>query len=76
MPHAEPEIHIVPHDDRWAVKQEGETDPLSTHDTQADAIEAGRAQARRDEVELMIHGGDGRIREKDSEGNDPRNIAG
>ena len=37
---------------------------------------AGRAQARTDKVEFELHGADGRIREKDSYGNDPRDVPG
>lgn len=40
-------------------------------DTQAKAIERARKIARNQESELVIHGKDGRIREKDSYGNDP-----
>jgi hypothetical protein len=76
MPHVNAEIHVVPSADGWAVKREGQDEPLSTHDRQDDAITAGREQARQDEVELVVHGADGRIREKDSEGNDPRDIPG
>jgi hypothetical protein len=32
--------------------------------------------AEQDQGELVIHGEDGEIREKDSHGNDPRNIPG
>ena len=69
-------IHVLPHGNRWAVKREGDADPMATFSTQAEAIEFGRDQARNDQVELMIHGADGQIREKDSHGNDPRDIPG
>jgi hypothetical protein len=39
--------------------------------TQARAIEAGRQMARQGHGELLIHGQDGRIRSRDSYGNDP-----
>lgn len=64
-------IHIVPHGDAWAVRSEGAGRAGSLHNTQRDAINRGRDQARRTEVELVIHRPDGRIRDKDSYGNDP-----
>jgi hypothetical protein len=66
-----PEIHVVPGaDDQWAVTREGTEAPLSLHATQAAAAEAGRAVAREDQVEFVLHGVDGEIREKDSYGHD------
>jgi hypothetical protein len=61
---------------RWAVKREGASRPISTHRKQETAIEHGRPIARKNEVEFIIRGRDGRIRAKDSYGNDPRNIRG
>jgi hypothetical protein len=43
----------------------------STFRTQKDAINAGRDLARRLGTEHLIHGRDGRIRERNSYGNDP-----
>jgi hypothetical protein len=54
----------------WTVKPAGQT-PVSTHRTQAAAIEAGRREAKRKETELLIQGRNGQIRSKDSYGNDP-----
>jgi hypothetical protein len=61
--------HIVPHDSGWAVRGEGNSRATSVHRTQRDAIEAGREVARNQGGELLIHGRDGRIRERDSVGN-------
>jgi hypothetical protein len=44
--------------------------------TQDEAIKEGRGLAEEQNAELVIHGQEGRIREKDSHGNDPRNIPG
>jgi hypothetical protein len=63
-------VHIVPHSDGWAVKIEGNDRATSVHDTQQQAIDAGRDRARREESELLIHGRDGRIRDRDSYGSD------
>lgn len=64
-------IHVVPKGDGWATRRERAEGPSSTHDTQSDAIERARQQAQRDKVEVVIHRPDGRIRDKDSYGNDP-----
>lgn len=64
-------VHIVPHNDGWAVKIEGNDRASSVHPTQREAEQAGRDRARRDHVEILIHGEDGRIRDRDSYGHDP-----
>jgi hypothetical protein len=64
-------VHIVPHDSGWAVRNEGNDRASSVHSTQREATQAGRDRARRDGVEILIHGEDGRIRARDSYGNDP-----
>lgn len=63
--------HVVPHGKDWAVKGEGNQRASSVHQTQREAIEAGRQTAVRQQSELFIHGRDGRIRERDSFGADP-----
>jgi hypothetical protein len=63
--------HVVPHPEGWAVKPEGGKRPSSVHDTQQEAIDRAREVARNQESELFIHRPDGRIRERDSYGNDP-----
>jgi uncharacterized protein YdaT len=63
--------HVVPHAEGWAVKPEGGKRPSSVHDTQQEAIDRAREIARNHESELFIHRPDGRIRERDSYGNDP-----
>ena len=67
-----PGVHITPRDDgRWNVSRDGASRASSIHDTQADAIDAGRSTARREGTELFIHGRDGQIRDRDSYGDDP-----
>lgn len=63
--------HVVPRGDRWAVRGEGNQRDTSLHPTQSDAIEAAREIARNQRSELFIHRPDGRIRDRDSHGNDP-----
>jgi hypothetical protein len=63
--------HVVPHEGAWAVRREGSERVSSTHDTQAQAIQAGQQYAENQGTELVIHRPDGRIRDSDSYGNDP-----
>jgi uncharacterized protein DUF2188 len=58
------------------VEREGAARVSSRHRTQAEADARGRVVARRARVELIIHGRDGRIRQRDSYGNDPSNSKG
>ena len=63
--------HVVPHDGKWGVRGEGNKKVTSIHDTQREAISEGRDIARNQNSELLIHGRNGQIRERDSYGNDP-----
>ncbi len=63
--------HVVPHGDGWAVRGAGNARVSSTHNTQGRAISAAQRTARAERSEVVIHGGDGQIRDKDSYGNDP-----
>jgi hypothetical protein len=69
---AAPGIHTVPASGRWENKRAGEGSALSRHETKEEAVEAGRAQAIRDQAEHIIHKEDGRIGERNSYGSDPR----
>src|SRR5262245_22154664 len=55
-------IHIVPHEQGWALKREGQDKIQSTYATQKEAIDAGRDLARDDEVDLVVHRQDGTFR--------------
>jgi uncharacterized protein YdaT len=63
--------HVVPHPDGWAVQPAGASRASSVHDTQEEAIERAREVSQNESSELIIHGRDGRIRERDSHGHDP-----
>lgn len=63
--------HVVPHENGWAVRGEGNERATSVHNTQQQAIDVAREIARNQQAELVIHRPDGRIRDKDSYGNDP-----
>ena len=72
-----PDIHVQPTDDgKWAVRRRGQDRAVAKTDTQAQAIDRGKAVAERDRTEMSIHGRDGQVRAKRSYGNDPRNIKG
>lgn len=60
--------HVVPHDGGWAVRGEGNSRATSVHDTQREAIDTAREIARNQNGELLIHGRNGQIRERDTVG--------
>ena len=63
--------HVTPHTDGgWLVIGAGNQKATLKTNTQAEAIAAAREIARNQKSELVIHGRDGRIRGKDSYGND------
>lgn len=68
--------HVVPKGTDWAVKGAGNEKNTRIVSTQKEAIDIARGIARNQQSELIIHRKDGRIREKDSYGNDPRHIKG
>lgn len=70
------DVHVVPAGDRWAVVADG-GHGRETFRTQDEAIASGTEKAKQRQVELLIHGRDGQVRERNSFGNDPiREIAG
>lgn len=66
-------VHVVPSEEGWSVKSGGST---RSFQRQSEAEEFGREVARETEVEFFLHGEDGKIRLRDSYGNDPRDIPG
>jgi len=63
--------HVVPYQGKWAVREAGNEHVSSVHRTQEEAVDVARATARNVNAELFVHGRDGRIRKRDSHGNDP-----
>jgi uncharacterized protein YdaT len=64
--------HVVKRTDGWAVRGEGNRrDTARGLPTQSEAIDRARDVARNQESEVVIHRPDGRIRDRDSFGNDP-----
>lgn len=62
--------HVVPRDDVWAIRGAGNAKDTARFKTQQQAISAAREIARNQKSELLIHGRDGRIREKNTYGPD------
>lgn len=56
---------------KWGIKNEKNPIPIFQFKTQSNAIKQGIKLAKRDRSELIIHGLNGKIRDKDSYGNDP-----
>lgn len=61
----------MPANGKWAVKAEGNQRNTRITQTQGEAINIARTIARNEQSELVIHGRNGQIRQKDSFGNDP-----
>ena len=63
--------HVVPLGNGWAVKKEGEKRATIITTRQSDAIDYARKLAQSERSELVIHGRNGKIRDRYSYGNDP-----
>jgi hypothetical protein len=72
------DVHVVPGDKGWRVEVEveGSGQPRSTHKTQSEAAKAARTIARKNKSELLIHGRNGRVRDRSTYGHDPRRTKG
>lgn len=68
---AKKDVHVVPRGSGWAVEKSGGKRASKVTETQREAISAGKKIAEREKSELVVHGENGRIREKNSYGNDP-----
>lgn len=62
--------HVVPHAGQWAVKGEKNERATKVVNTQADAIKIARQIAINQQSEVVIHRPNGKIRDKNSYGND------
>lgn len=63
--------HVTPRGGVWQVKGAGNQKATVITNTQYEAIRIARQIAINQQSELVIHGENGRIREKNSYGNDP-----
>jgi uncharacterized protein YdaT len=68
---AKRDVHVVPHAQGWAVEKTGSKRASKVTETQREAIAEGRRIAQQEKSELVVHGENGRIREKSSHGIDP-----
>lgn len=71
MPKRSKNQHVVPHGKNWGIKGEGNQNYTKITNTQKEAIDIARDIAINQKSELVIHGRNGKIRDKDSFGNDP-----
>lgn len=62
---------VSPRGDKWAVHGAGASKDTKLFTTQAEAIQYAREIAKNQQSELIVQGMNGRIRSKDSFGNDP-----
>lgn len=76
MPITPPPVWITPHESGWQVKREGADRASRVTQTQEQAWDAGNQIAKREKTEVYLTGKNGRIRLRNSHGNDPRYIPG
>lgn len=62
--------HVVKHPEGWAVKGAGNTKATRVVKTQLEAVNYAREIAMNQRSEMLIHGRNGQIREKNSYGPD------
>jgi hypothetical protein len=60
--------HVTEHERGWAVTAEGASAPSAVFKTQDQAWEKAKSIARRERSEALLHGKDGRIRERTAYG--------
>lgn len=64
--------HVTKHSSGgWQVKGAGNEKATKVTTTQKQAIDAAKSIAKHQQSEVVIHGTNGRIRDKDSYGHDP-----
>lgn len=66
-----PGQHVVPSKAGWSVRKAGASKASGTYSTQSEAIRRATEIAKNQKTEVYVHGRDGRIRERNSYGNDP-----
>jgi uncharacterized protein YdaT len=62
--------HVVPLGNGWAVRAEGQKTASVITSRQSDAISYAKDIAKKQKSEVLIHGRNGQIREKNSYGKD------
>jgi len=59
-------VHVIPSDDRWAVKREGLSRASRVLRDKEKAIELARSFARKDSMEVIVHGRDGSVQKRET----------
>jgi uncharacterized protein DUF2188 len=70
------DVHVVPGEKGWRVQIEGTGGARSTHKTQAEPARTARRIAQQNKAELLIHGRNGKVRDRSTYGRDPRRSKG
>jgi hypothetical protein len=63
--------HVVPTKNGWGVKGEGNLKKTAITETKKQAVDIAKEIAKNNKSEVVIHGKNGKIQDKDSYGNDP-----
>lgn len=63
--------HVVKHPNGWAVKGANNEKATKVTSTQSEAISIAKEIASNQKSEMLIHGRNGQIRERNSYGDDP-----
>jgi hypothetical protein len=64
-------LHVTRSGSQWNVRREGAANPTSTHRTQSAAINNATQIAKPERGEVIVHGRDNKIRERNTYGKDP-----
>ncbi|WP_018887577.1 DUF2188 domain-containing protein [Paenibacillus massiliensis] len=56
-------IHVVPHEEGWAIKEQGRDHPSSVHHTKTEAVQAAKCWSADQSIRVIIHDQHGRIQE-------------
>jgi hypothetical protein len=70
------DVHVLPDENGWRIELKGSSRPKVTHKTQAAAWKAAKRIAQQNRSEAVLHGRDGKIRERNTYGRDPRRTKG
>ena len=69
-------VHTIHKNDRWVNEIEGQGAIRGSFERKTEAVAAGRARAKRDKTEHVIHKMDGKIGARSSYGGDSRRRPG
>jgi hypothetical protein len=72
------DVHVTwrENEAKWAVQKEGASRASSLHDQKDSAERAGRQNAINQHSELLVHGKDGKIQERNTYKRDPSRSSG